>query len=93
MANTRGREAMARYSIADAKNRLPSLVAASERGERVTITRYGKPVAELRPVAEGGKRVSAASVDWLEAQLAELPPPAEDSVAQLDALREERGGD
>lgn len=81
---------MTRYSIADAKNRLPSLVSASERGERVTITRYGKPVAELRPVADGGRRVSAASLDWLERQLAGLPPPGEVSVAQLDALRGER---
>lgn len=82
--------AMAHYSIADAKNRLPSLVSASERGERVTITRRGKPVAELRPIATGGKRVSSASLDWLEQQLADLPPPSEDSVEQLDALRGER---
>ncbi len=54
---------MAHYSIADAENRLPSLVSASERGERVTITRHGKPVAELRPVAERRKRVSPASLD------------------------------
>ena len=31
--------AMTRYGIADARNRLPSLVSASERGERVTIAR------------------------------------------------------
>ena len=78
------------YSVADAKNNLPALLSASERGEHVTITRYGRPVAELRPVASGPKRVSAASIDWLEAQLASLPPASEDSVAQLDALR---GGD
>ena len=84
---------MARHSIADAKNRLPSLISASERGERVTITRHGKPVAELRPVAERRKRVSAASIDWLERQLADLPASDEDSVEQLDALRGERGSD
>lgn len=83
--------AMTDYSIADAKNRLPSLVSASERGERVTITRTGKPVAELRPVASEGKRVSAASIDWLDQQLADLPVSEEDSVEQLDALRGERG--
>ena len=82
---------MAHYSIADAKNRLPSLVSASERGERVTITRHGKPVAELRPVAERRKRVSPASLDWLEQQLADLPVSEEDSVEQLDALRGDRG--
>jgi len=82
MAMTRSR-----YSIAEAKNRLPSLVSASERGGRVTITRYGKPVAELRPVAAGSKHVSPSSIDWLEQQLADLPPPSEDSVEQLDVLR------
>lgn len=58
--------AMTQNGIADAKSRLPWLVSASERGERVTITRYGNPVAELRPVAAGGRRVSPASIDWLE---------------------------
>ena len=82
---------MTHYSIADAKNRLPSLVSASERGERVTITRRGKPVAELRPVAERRKRVSPASLDWLERQLADLPVSEEDSVERLDALRGDRG--
>lgn len=42
---------MAEYSVADAKNRLPTLIDKAEAGERVTITRHGHPVAELRPVA------------------------------------------
>ena len=79
---------MTQYSIADAKNRLPSLVSASER---VTIKRHGKPAAELRPVAERRKRVSPASLDWLEQQLADLPVSEEDLVEQLDALRGDRG--
>lgn len=91
MANTHNRRATARHSIAEAKNQFPALVPAAERGNRVTMMRYGRPVAVLRPVAEGGKRVSAAPVDWLEQQLANLPPSKEDLVAQLDALREEHG--
>ncbi|MEO8714748.1 MAG: type II toxin-antitoxin system prevent-host-death family antitoxin [Acetobacteraceae bacterium] len=83
---------MARYSVADAKNRLPWLLSASERGERITITRYGKPVAEIRPVAEESRRVTAASIDWLEQELAGLPASHEDSVAQLDALRADGHG-
>ena len=82
---------MAYCSIADAKNRLPSLVSASERGEPVTITRHSKPVAKFRPVAERRKRVSPASLDWLEQQLADLPVSEENSVEQLDALRGDRG--
>ena len=82
---------MSSNSIADAKNRLPSLVSASQRGERVTIARHGKPVAGLRPASNRAKRVSAASIEWWEDQLADLPPPREGSVRQFEALRGERG--
>ena len=36
-----------RYTIADAKNRLPALVHAVESGRPVQLTRHGKPVAVL----------------------------------------------
>jgi prevent-host-death family protein len=36
-------------SIAVAKNRLPELIRAVEGGEKVVITRHGKPVAQLGP--------------------------------------------
>jgi antitoxin (DNA-binding transcriptional repressor) of toxin-antitoxin stability system len=34
-------------SIAEARNRLPELVRAVEHGEKVVITRHGKPVAQI----------------------------------------------
>ena len=50
-------------SIAEAKNRLPELIRAVESGEKVVITRHGKPVAQLapapaerRPVRLGGMK-------------------------------------
>jgi prevent-host-death family protein len=50
-------------SVAEAKNRLPELIHAVEEGEKVVITRHGKPVAQLtpppperRPVRLGGMR-------------------------------------
>lgn len=36
-------------SIAEAKNHLPELIRAVENGEKVVITRHGKPVAQLTP--------------------------------------------
>jgi antitoxin (DNA-binding transcriptional repressor) of toxin-antitoxin stability system len=36
-------------STAEAKNRLTELIRAVEKGERVIITRHGKPVAEMGP--------------------------------------------
>jgi len=42
----------------DAKTRLSQLVARAERGERITIARGGKPVAQLGPAP----RATRASV-------------------------------
>ncbi|MBZ5580640.1 MAG: type II toxin-antitoxin system prevent-host-death family antitoxin [Acidobacteriia bacterium] len=36
-------------SIAEAKNRLPEIIRAVENGEKVVITRHGKPVAQITP--------------------------------------------
>jgi len=36
-------------SIVEAKNRLPELIRAVEDGEKVVITRHGKPVAQIAP--------------------------------------------
>lgn len=79
------------YSVAEAKDRLPALIAAAERGESVTITRYGRPVAEIRAV-EGArplKRVTPESLDWIRQQLAHLPPPREDAATVVRRMRDE----
>lgn len=44
-------------SIAEAKNRLPELIRAVEGGEKVIITRHGKPVAQLTPAPPERRRV------------------------------------
>lgn len=36
--------------IYEAKTQLPKLIARVQKGERITITKHGKPVAELGPV-------------------------------------------
>ena len=52
--------------VYEAKSRLSELLAAVEQGERVTITRRGRPIARLEPaVAErcsAGKRQQVAAV-------------------------------
>lgn len=48
-----------------AKTHLPELIERVRRGERITITKRGRPVAELRPVA-------VADPDALRAALARL---------------------
>jgi prevent-host-death family protein len=44
-------------SIAEAKNRLPELIRAVEDGEKVVITRHGKPVAQIAPPPPERRRV------------------------------------
>ena len=41
-----------RYSIAEAKNKLPSIIHSLEKGPSVKLTRYGKPVAVLLSIQE-----------------------------------------
>jgi len=42
---------MSAHAVVDAKNRLSELIDLALRGEGVVITRHGRPVVELRPVA------------------------------------------
>lgn len=54
------------YSIAEARDQLPSLVHDAERGGRVSLTRRGKPVAVLISVSEY-ERLTAGRTDFLGA--------------------------
>jgi prevent-host-death family protein len=45
------------HSTGAAKNNLSRLIRQVERGESVVITRHGKPVAQLVPVAARRRRV------------------------------------
>jgi prevent-host-death family protein len=44
-------------SIAEAKNRLPELIRAVETGEKIIITRHGKPVAQITPAPPSRRHV------------------------------------
>lgn len=48
----------------DAKSNLSKLVARAERGERITIARAGKPVAQLGPPARA-KQIALSPDDPL----------------------------
>lgn len=85
---------MTAYSVAEAKNRLPALIAAAERGETVTITRYGKPVAELKPIAPvPPPRKRMTKEEWkaffAEIDALNIPPLGEDSGTYIRRMRDE----
>lgn len=50
-------------SLADAKAQLSALIAAVEGGESITITKHGRPVANLSPVS-GYQSAAEAVTAW-----------------------------
>jgi prevent-host-death family protein len=46
-------------NIHDAKTQLSRLIARAEMGERITIARAGKAVAQLGPIARAKRRTNA----------------------------------
>ena len=69
-------------SIRDLRNEGGRVLDRVERGEIITITRNGRPVAELRPLPR-----RARSLAELNARFAQLPPMDEAAFRRdLDAL-------
>ena len=81
---------MSTYSVAVAKNGLPGLIDRALAGEEVVITRHGRPVAEIRPIAQPRQTPASVSYDWLRARRDGRPAVAITSVALLDELYEEQ---
>lgn len=77
---------MASYGVAEAKNKFTHLLDRVQAGESVTITRHGKPVAELRamPVTKRTPTLEErrASLEILR-RLRESQPPIGISAAEL----------
>ena len=76
----------------EAKTHLSELLAAVEAGEAFTITRRGKPVAELRPVAGAGEELDVmADRKAAVAEIARLRKliPGTFTTEEILALRDE----
>ena len=68
---------MPTVNIHDAKTRLSALIADVERnGETVTICRYGRPVAELVPVARNARTETSPDLRKVKIR-ADLTEPTE----------------
>jgi prevent-host-death family protein len=44
-----------RRGAEEARNQLPQLLTAAQRGRQTIITRHGKPIAVLAPISENGQ--------------------------------------
>lgn len=69
-------------SLADAKAQLSALIAAVEAGESVTITKHGRPVANLSPAS--GYRSAAEAVTAWRLYRADHPIPIPDDFDVTD---------
>jgi antitoxin (DNA-binding transcriptional repressor) of toxin-antitoxin stability system len=81
---------MTTYSIAEAKDRLSSLVRQAEEGEDVAITRHGKVVAHLRAAGERPRRHPSPELVAQIAERAKSRPLGENAV---DVIRRMRDGE
>lgn len=52
-------------NVHDAKTQLSKLIARAEKGERITIARAGKAVAQLGPISRGPRRRRDVATDPL----------------------------
>ena len=77
---------MAEVTIRELRNHGGDVVDRVAAGERLIVTRDGRPVAELRPVRSSGTRVSVLLPRWRR-----LPPLDESSLRDdLDATIDPR---
>jgi prevent-host-death family protein len=81
---------MSAHSVAEAGEKLSELIDRAIAGEGVVITRDGKPVAELRPVAApaGEKPVTKEGLEWLRANRVKIKSK-EDAGAFVSRMRDE----
>lgn len=82
---------MAAYSVAEAKNTLPRLLDKAIEGEKVIITRHGKPVAEIRSLpaerAPMSREQRLALIDDFARRRQTLPPL---DISAADLIRQMR---
>ena len=64
----------------EAKTRLPELLRAVERGNVVTITRRGAPIARIVSVKKHTREETAAVIARIEAARAERPIVTRDEI-------------
>ena len=81
------------YSIAEARDQLPRLVRAAERGAEVELTRRGEKVAVLISVATRAHLEDSGTNFWdsLQAFLRENPEPGVPRAAFKGLRQRDRG--
>ena len=74
---------MSIVSLADAKARLSELVGQAAQGEPISITRRGKPVAQITAVDRPRRPVELAALRHLTEAMPLQPSPAQDWMREV----------
>ncbi len=74
---------METFNLSDAKTRLSELLDRVEAGEEITITRHGRPVAQLRPVSAEKKPIDFEGLAALRASLPMLDKPSAELLREM----------
>lgn len=82
---------MGAYSIAQAKAHLSALIEQVERGEAVTLTKRGKPVARIVSLVEPAQKPKI-DLDELRKFHATMPKSKIDSATMIRKMRDEEDG-
>lgn len=82
---------MGAYSIAQAKAHLSALIEQVERGEAVTLTKRGKPVARLVSLVEPVRKPKI-DLEELRKFHATMPKARIDSATMIRKMRDEEDG-
>ena len=80
---------MSSHSIAETKNRLAELVTRAEKGEEITITRHGRPVAKLSGLKPAPKPITREAIEWLDKHRVKGKTPKEDAGTFVSRMRDE----
>ena len=56
---------MSQHSVSETKNQLSELIERAEKGEEIVVTRHGRPVIRLQPIARTPRPMTDADWDWL----------------------------
>ncbi|WP_269514216.1 type II toxin-antitoxin system Phd/YefM family antitoxin [Brevundimonas subvibrioides] len=85
---------MASYGVAEAKNNFTHLLDRVQEGESITITRHGKPIAELRATASPPtpRLTPAEKQAWYDEFVKRREARAMSSIDAVDLVQAMRDG-
>jgi prevent-host-death family protein len=83
---------MGTHTVAEARDRLPELIARAREGEAVVITQDGTPVAEITPLhipVRKRRRLPQADIEWLDKHRVPRIRMTVDSATLVRDMRDE----